>query len=68
MLSDAAFTTLKSLTTQATTGSGLALSAFNFLNLMNYGLFYQVTSDNIATKTVLLSHWVYIIPGLDATN
>lgn len=68
MLSDSAFTTLKSLGTQATTGSGLALSAFNFLNLMNYGLFYHVTTDSYATKTVLLSHWVFIIPNLNTVN
>lgn len=68
MLSDSAFTTIKSLSTQATTGTGLALSAFNFLNLMNYGLFYHVTSDSIATKTVLLSHWVLIIPSLNVAN
>jgi hypothetical protein len=35
---------------------------------MNYGLFYHVTTDNVATKTVLLSHWVLIIPNLDDGN
>lgn len=44
------------------------MSAFNFLNLRDYGLFYHVTTDNIATKTVLLSNWVYIISGLDTAN
>jgi hypothetical protein len=68
MLSDSAFTTLKSLSNQATSATGLALSAFNFLNLMNYGLFYHVTTDSIATKTVLLSHWVLIIPSLTVAN
>lgn len=67
-MTDSSFTALKSLTTQATSATGLPLSAFNFLNLMNYGLFYHVTSDKKATQTVLLSHWVYILPGLEVSK
>jgi hypothetical protein len=35
---------------------------------MNYGLFYHVTSDSIATQTVLLSNWVFILPNLNVAN
>lgn len=35
---------------------------------MNYGLFYHVTTDATASTTILLSHWVYILPNLDVTN
>jgi hypothetical protein len=55
---DSSLNTLNMLTTATiTTGLGLALSAFNFLNVRDLGIFYEV-ADSTVTNTYLLSNWV----------
>ncbi len=63
---DPAFNTLKNLGNQASTG--LPLSAFNFLNGIQWGNFYSFPDSKTPTKTNLVSAWVYVIPGFTTTS
>lgn len=64
--SDPAFNSLKNIGSTASTG--LALSAFNFLNELQWGNFYSFPNSRTPTTTDLVSSWVYVVSGFNTTT